>query len=122
MLDLAGVVGLSLRSVSLLRSIPRLVLKKGACLAALSGESSLDTHRSSFGLIDGLFDWVSDYVVKEDHLYGCEIAVRIEASARANMLIAGSIVRIHLLRRQCQLLDETNLIDISPTVSIPGRR
>lgn len=78
-------------------------------MAALSGESSLDTHRSSFGLIDGLFDWVSDYVVKEDHLYGCEIAVRIEASARANTLIAGSIVRIHLLRRQCQLLDETNV-------------
>lgn len=37
-------------------------------------------------------------MVKEDHLYGCEIAVRIEASARANMRIAGSRVRIHLLR------------------------
>lgn len=93
MLDLAGVVGLFPWSVSLLRSIPRLVLKKGACLVALSGESSLDTHRSSFGSIHGFVDWGEDYVVKEDH--GCEIAVRIEASARAN---AGSIVRIHLLR------------------------
>ena len=59
MLDLAGVVGLSFFpwSVSLLRSIPRLVLKKGACLVALSGESSLDTHRSTFGSIDVLFYW-----------------------------------------------------------------
>ena len=35
-------------------------------------------------------------MVKEYHLYGCEIAVRIEASARANMLIAGSIVCIFI--------------------------
>lgn len=82
--------------------IPRLVLKlRGRVLGCpkLSGESSLDTHRSSFGSIDGLFYWRKDYVVKEDHLVGCEIFQRIEeASARANMLIAGSIVRIHLLR------------------------
>lgn len=50
-------------------------------------------------------------MVKEDHLYGCEIAVRIEASARANMLIAGSIVRIHLLRNSFM---ERQLVVILP--------
>ena len=42
MLDLAGVVGLCLFpwSVSLLRSIPFSTKKEGACLVALSGESS----------------------------------------------------------------------------------
>ena len=51
-------------------------------------------------------------MVKEDHLYGCEIAVRIEASA--NMLIAGSIVRIHLLRNSFM---ERQLVAILPEVS-----
>lgn len=38
-------------------------------------------------------------MLKEDHLYGGEIAVRIEASAGANRLIAVSIVRMNFLRR-----------------------